>query len=120
MFIDNDTLEIVATVVLSVIAFIPCFLIAKKNIMEKNLLTPIDKPVWEFSETALCIYVALVSVAYFILGEADRDTLLSIDFSQSFSALWSAGKLTDPILMLSTLVLFFILFKICTGRKNKA
>lgn len=119
MFIDSDTLEIVATVVLSVIAFIPCFLIAKKNILDGNLLTPVDKPVWEFSRTALYIYVAIASVTYFILGESSRMSLLNIDYSLGFSTLWETGKLTDSAVMIPTLVIFLILFTVCT-KKEKA
>lgn len=119
MFIDNDTLEIAVTVIFSAIAFIPCFLIAKKNIIEKSLLTPVDKPVWEFSKTALYIYIAIVSVAYFILGEDSRRSLLNLDYSLGFNELWAKGDLTDPVLMLSTLVIFIILFTLCTKEKKK-
>lgn len=121
MFVDDDTLEIAATAVLSVIAFIPCFLVAKKNILIKKLPTPVDKPVWEFSKTGLYIYVGIASVAYFILGEDSRKSILNIDYSQSFESLWQEGILTDPILMLTTLVLILVLFTACTRTKqNKA
>lgn len=118
MFADSDTLEIIATAVLSEIAFVPCFITAKKNILTKNLQIPVDKPVWEFAKTGLYIYVSAASVAYFVLGKDSRMSLLNIDYSLGFGTLWQEGKLTDPILMLATLVLILVLFTVCTTKKK--
>ena len=116
MFAADEALEIVGIVVLGIIAFIPCFLTAKKNILDKNLLIPVDKPVWEFSKTGLYIYVLIASVAYFFLGQDSRKSLLNLEYSAGFSELWSRGDLTDPILMLATLAIIIITFAILTKK----
>ena len=116
MFTDNETLEIVGIVVLGIIAFIPCFLTAKKNILDKNLLMPVDKPVWEFAKIGLYIYVLIASIAYFFLGQDSRKSLLNLEYTAGFSELWSRGDLTDPLLMLSTLVIIIVTFAILTKK----
>ncbi len=124
-FVDDDTIEIIVTVVMSVIAFVPCMLIVKKNMKEKGLVTPSDKPLQQFCSQALVIYTALAGFMYFFFGEESRDTLVYLPYNELFSAegftaLWSEGRLLEPMLMLLSVTVFYISFAVCTrGKKEK-
>ncbi len=124
MFVDSDTLEIVVTVILSVIAFIPCFLIAKKNIIDKGLFTPANMLPQQFAQKTLPMYLGIAGLIYFICGDVDRATLLQLPFGELTTAegltkYWNDGTLYEPILMIVSFALFFILYFICTRKKNK-
>lgn len=124
-FVDDDTIEIIVTVVMSVIAFVPCMLIVKKNMKEKGLVTPSDKPLQQFCSQALVIYTALAGFMYFFFGEESRDTLVYLPYkelftAEGFTALWNEGRLLEPMLMLLSVTVFYISFAVCTrGKKEK-
>lgn len=122
-FIDDDTVEIIVTVVMSIISFIPCMLIVKKNMKDKGLLTPANKSVQKFSAHALAIYIGLASFMYFFFGEESRNTLVYLPYKELFTAngftsLWNEGRLLEPALMLVSLAMFYICFFICTKEKR--
>lgn len=120
-FVDDDTIEIIVTVVMSIIAFVPCLLIAKKNMKEKGLNTPSDKPLQQFSAQALAIYIALASFMYFFFGEESRATLVYLSYkdlmkADGFMTMWNDGRLLEPMLMAASLIVFYICFAVC--KKN--
>ena len=122
-FIDDDTVEIIVTVVMSIIAFIPCMLIVKKNMKIKGLDTPSDKPLQQFCSQALVIYTALAGFMYFFFGEESRDTLVYLSYKELFTAegfvsLWTEGRLLEPLLMLTSLIVFYVCFAVCKNKNN--
>ena len=125
---DDEAIEIIITVVLSVISFFVVKKIVDKNMIEKNLDTPENMGVKEFYTKALAIYIGIISVTYFFLGERSSKNILCIDYGRLFSSggireLWAEGALTDPALMLSTLavmgVLYYVLCLKGLGRERK-
>lgn len=123
-FVDDDTVEIIVTVVMSIIAFVPCLLIVKKNMKIKGLVTPSDKPLNKFCSQALAIYIALASFMYFFFGEQSRDTLVYLPYKELFTAegfvsLWNEGRLLEPAIMIVSLAVFYICFAVCTKMKKE-
>jgi hypothetical protein len=115
-FFENDAVEIIVTVILSISGY---FLFirktVKKNMVEKKLPTPMDMSAQAFAVKSLPVFVGVCSVAYFFMGGKCTQNILAIDFETLFSQggfteLWNAGYLTDITLMLSTLIIMGLLF----------
>ena len=126
-FFENDTVEIIITILLSVIVyFVFVRKIIKENMREKKLPAPFDLSAQEFSMKALPVFVGVASVSYFLMGGDCSQNILAVDYSTLFSQggfyeLWSAGYLTDIALMLPTLIVIMVLLKaerIIRRRKN--
>lgn len=124
LFVDSEALEIVLTVVLSVLLFIPCYKTVKKNMVTKSLPTPVDMSAQQFADKALPLYIAVIGLIYFFLGEPQkRSTLLSLDYSALLSkaglvAQWNSGVLLEPVIMLISYAVFFICYRLCTDKKK--
>lgn len=110
-FIEDDTIEIIVTVALSVVAY---FVFVRKAITrsmrEGKLPTPYDMSAQDFAKKALPVFVGVCAIAYFLMGGECSQNILAVDYATLFSAggfyeLWSAGYLTDISLMLPTFVL---------------
>ena len=123
-FLENDTVEIIITILLSVIVYFAFVKkVIKENMREKKLPAPFELSAQEFSIKALPIFVGVCAVSYFFMGGECSQNILAVDYSTLFSQgglyeLWSAGYLTDIALMLPTLILIMVLFKGVV--KNKA
>ncbi len=115
-FFENDAVEIIVTVVLSVMAyFLFIRKIIKANMVKKRLPTPVDMTARAFATKSLPVFVGVCSIAYFLMGGKCTQNILAIDFGTLFSQggfmeLWNAGYLTDITLMLSTLIVMGLLF----------
>ena len=119
---DEETIEIIITVILSIAAFFVVKKIVDKNMIEKNLDTPEDKGVKEFYTKALAIYIGIITITYFFMGERSSNNLLCVDYGRLLSSngireLWSEGALTDPLMMLVTLVVMGVLYYFLCLRK---
>lgn len=123
-FLENDAVEIIITILLSVIVYFAFVKkVIKENMREKKLPAPFELSAQEFSIKALPIFVGVCAVSYFFMGGECSQNILAVDYSTLFSQgglyeLWSAGYLTDIALMLPTLILIMVLFKGVV--KNKA
>lgn len=119
---DEEAIEIVIIVILSVICFFVIKKIVDENMIRKNLDTPQNMNVKEFYTKALAIYIGIISVTYFFMGERSTKNVLCIDYGTlfsegGFSKLWFEGALTDTAMMLTTLVIMSILYYILCLRK---
>ena len=119
---DEETIEIIISVILSIAAFFVVKKIVDKNMIEKNLDTPEDKGVKEFYTKALAIYIGIITITDFFMGEWSRNNLLCVDYGRLLSSngireLWSEGALTDPLMMLATLVVMGALYYFLCLRK---
>lgn len=119
---DEEAIEIVVIVILSVICFFVVKKVVDENMVKKNLDTPQDMDVREFYTKALAIYIGIISVTYFFMGERSTKNILCIDYRTLFSEggasrLWAEGALTDTAMMLTTLVLMSFLYYVLCLRK---
>ena len=116
-FFENDAVEIIVTVVLSVSAyFLFIRKIINKNMREKKLPAPFEISTQEFSVKALPVFVGVCAIAYFLMGGDCNQNIFAVDYATLFSQgglhrLWSAGYLTDIALMLPTFVVLMVLLK---------
>ncbi len=122
-FWDEEIVEIILTIVLSVALFYPVIKLAKKNLITKNLDTPLDILPQEFAIKILPDYFLIAGLVYFLLGEFES-TLFSIDLLQiininGFLEKWNSGTLFIPIIMIISFILFNVSFKIIVGKKIK-
>ncbi len=124
-FIEDDAVELVITIVLSVIVYFAFVRkVIRKNMKEKKLPAPFDLSAQEFSKKALPIFVGVCALTYFFMGGQCSQNILAVDYATLFSQggfyqLWSAGYLTDIALMLPTFVLILALVNVLTKNKVK-
>ena len=117
-FIENDTIEIIITVVLSVVVYFAFVRkVIRKNMKEKKLPAPFELSAQEFSVKALPVFVGVCAVTYFLMGGQCTQNILAVDYDTLFSQgglyeLWNAGYLTDIALMLPTFVALMALFRV--------
>ena len=121
--VDNEVFEIVLTLVLSTALFYPVFRFVKKNILNSEFNKPINMTPQEFAIKLLPDYFLVVGLVYFLLGEFES-TLFSINLLEilsveGFIEKWNAGVLWLPILMLTSFIIFFILFKTIFRKKRE-
>lgn len=122
-FIEDDAVELVITIVLSVIVYFAFVRkVIRKNMKEKKLHAPFDLSAQEFSKKALPIFVGVCALTYFFMGGQCSQNILAVDYATLFSQggfyqLWSAGYLTDIALMLPTFALIIVLFKGITKKR---
>ena len=122
-FWDEEIVEVILTVVLSAALFYPVIKLAKKNLITKNLDTPLDILPQEFAIKILPDYFLIAGLVYFLLGEFES-TLFSIDLLQiininGFLEKWNSGTLFIPVIMIISFILFNVSFKIIVGKKIK-
>ena len=122
-FWDEEIVEIVLTIVISAALFYPVFRFVKKNILNSEFNKPINMTPQEFAIKLLPDYFLVVGLVYFLLGEFES-TLFSINLLEilsveGFIEKWNAGVLWLPILMLTSFIIFFVLFKIIFRKKRE-
>ena len=71
-------IEIILTIVLSAALFYPVIKLVKKNLITKNLDSPLNILPQEFAIKILPDYFLIIALVYFLLGEFES-TLFSID-----------------------------------------
>lgn len=124
-FIEDDAVELVITIVLSVIVYFAFVRkVIRKNMKEKKLSAPFGLSAQEFSKKALPIFVGVCALTYFFMGGQCSQNILAVDYATLFSQggfyqLWSAGYLTDIALMLPTFTLILALVNVLTKNKVK-
>lgn len=108
----EELIQIIIAVVLCVIAFIPCAIIAKKNCVARGLAIPVKKRVEDFCTIAAPSYFAATAVIYFTASFNKRTDLITLFKGiKNPSALLETlkdGGCVITILMLLALVLFFV------------
>lgn len=108
---DGDVIEVVITVVLSTILFIPVRKVIYKNMVVGGLNRPVKATPQEFYLSFLPKYVALAAVTYFFLGSQDGGgKLLGYDYAKLFTKsgfwyYWDNGLLTETFLMIITFIM---------------
>lgn len=122
-FWDEEIIEIILTIVLSVALFYPVIKLVKKNLITKNSDSPLNILPQEFAIKILPDYLLIVLLVHFLLGEPES-TLFSINLLEiisvsGFLEKWNSGVLFIPIIMLISFILFNISFKIIVGKKRK-
>lgn len=119
LILDNETFEIVLTVLLSVILFFPINKKIKANMKNSNM--PFKLLPYEFANKILPYYVGLIAILYFFLGEKARNTVFIIKSTgklltaDGFSELWHGSYLWEHLIMsvavIGFLVIYVLLFK---------
>ena len=119
LILDNETFEIVLTVLLSVIIFFPIHKKIKANMKNSNM--PFELLPYEFTNKILPYYVGLIAILYFFLGEKARNTVFIIKSTgklltaDGFSELWHGSYLWEHLIMsvavIGFLVIYVLLFK---------
>ena len=109
---DEDTFSIIITVVLCVIAVIPCFIVSKKNIVSRELNIPVAMRTEDFCMKAIPAYFVVTAAAYFFTGDSSHAHLLIIDYAKIkspsvFLETLRSGELVITSLMVVSFVLFF-------------
>ncbi len=123
-FIEDDVVETIVTIVLSVAAyFLFIRKIISKNMRENNFSTPLDLTPQDFAKKSLPVFISVCAIAYFLMGGECTQNILAVDYGTLFSKgglmeLWSAGLLTDIALMLPTFVLMMIFFRCLFGKRK--
>ncbi len=125
-FIEDDAVEIIVTVILSVLAYL---LFIRRSVRRAMIEAGLDRPAnmstMEFSRKTLPIFICVCAASYFLMGGDCTQNILAVDyitlFSQGgFNQLWSEGYLTDIALMLPTFVLILVFFRLLTKKRSKA
>ena len=117
---DEDLITYIVIAVLCVIGIIPCAIIAKKNIVKKEMPNLLNVRTEDFCLKALPVYVFVTAILYFIFS--DSGIFYTIPFAEiksfsSFIEMIRSGK----ILIVTLMALSFVLFNaIYLGVSKKA
>ena len=124
---DGDVIEVVITIVISALLFIPIRKSVNKNMVDNGLNRPIDELPQQFYIKFLPKLVCLSAITYFFMGSQDGgDKILGYDYAKLFTEsgfwyYWDNGLLTETLLMIITFIMLnvtLIYFK--RLHKNKA
>ncbi len=112
---DGDVIEVILTVVISIIIFVPIRKVINKNMVADSLSRPIKELPQEFYIKFLPKFVGIAAITYFFMGSQDGSTIFSYDYGklfteQGFREYWNNGLLTETLLMIITFVLMNLLF----------
>ncbi len=110
---DEDLLTVIFTAVLCVIGIIPCAVIAKKNIITKEMPNLLNIRTEDFCLKAVPVYFAITAALYFIFS--DSGIFYCIPFAEitspaSFFEMIRSGRILIVTLMLLSFVLFNIIY----------
>lgn len=110
---DEDLLTVIFTAVLCVIGIIPCAIIAKKNIISKEMPNLVNIRTEDFCLKAVPVYFTITAALYFIFS--DSGVFYSIPFAEitspaSFFEMIRSGRILIVMLMLLSFVLFNIIY----------
>lgn len=115
MISDEDTVSIIITVILCVLAVIPAFVISKKNIIARELNIPLAMRTEDFCMKAIPAYFILTTFVYFFIGDTSSLHFLEFKAAKSLSMLLETlkgGGLVISGLMVISFVLFFAFYLI--------
>ncbi len=120
---DEEIFEIILTVVLGIIVFIPCLKIAKKNIIANGLDTPVNMSATRFAATVLPPLVIFCAVAIFFIGNPEElfwyfnSKLFTVE---GFLEYWHGGALFERLTNAVAVILFFVTYKLCIKKEKAA
>ena len=123
LILDNETFEIVLTVILSVIVFFPLTKLAKKNMEKSN--SPFNMLPYEFANKILPGYVVLIAILYFFLGGKANNTFYLIKNTRKlltgdgFIQIWNSGELWEHTLMVVAVIGFLVIYTILFKNKKE-
>ncbi len=111
--LDEDLITYIVIAVICVIGLIPCLVIAKKNIIKKELPNLLNIRTEDFCLKALPPYIAVTALLYFIFS--DSGIFYSIPFAEikSFASLWEmirSGEILIVTIMLISFAVFCVLY----------
>lgn len=112
---DGDVIEIIITVILSVIIFFPIRKIIHKNMVVDGLDRPFKVLPRQFYINFLPVFVGIAGFTYFFMGSQDGTAIPSYDYGKLFTEsgfwyYWDNGFLTETLLMITTFIILIMLF----------
>ena len=112
---DGDVIEIIITVILSVLIFFPIRKIIHKNMVVDGLDRPFKVLPRQFYINILPAFVGFAAFTYFFMGSQDGTAIPSYDYGKLFTEsgfwhYWDNGLLTETLLMITTFIILIMLF----------
>ena len=108
---NEDLITYVSMAVLCVIGIIPCFVVAKKNIVKRELPNLFNIRTEDFCLKAIPVYFFVTAVLYFVLG--DSAIYFTVPFAEMKSFASSVGMIrSGEILIPAIMVVSFIVFNL--------
>lgn len=110
---DEDKLTYIIIAVLCVVGIIPCAVVARKNIIKKNLPNLLNLRTEDFCLKAVPVYFAITALLYFVFS--DSGILYCIPFAEinspaSLLEMIRSGRILIVTIMLISFVLFNIIY----------
>ncbi len=120
---EEETIQIIIAVVLSVIAFIPSVIIAKKNCVSKGLPIPVTKRCEDFCTLAAPIYFAATGIIYFGASYNKRMDILTLfrgikNPSMLLETLKDGGCVITILMIIAFILFFGFWFAACVSAKK--
>lgn len=121
---DDEIVTITGTAVIGVIAFIPCAIIAKKNMVSRGLAVPVKMRADDFCMKALPVYIAAIAGIMFLTGDPLTDTFITFPYRtlknpSEFLGILKDGHWVVFLLIVSAFILFNILYPIAAKKAVK-
>ncbi|MBR4859149.1 MAG: hypothetical protein IKU08_08185 [Clostridia bacterium] len=110
---NEDLITYVSMAVLCVIGIIPCFVVAKKNIVKRELPNLFNIRTEDFCLKAIPVYFFVTAVLYFVLG--DSAIYFTVPFAEmksfaSFLEMTRSGDILIPVIMVISFAVFNLLY----------
>ncbi len=120
---EEETIQIIIAVALSVIAFIPSVIIAKKNCVSKGLPIPVTKRCEDFCTLAAPIYFAATGIIYFGASYNKRMDILTLfrgikNPSMLLETLKDGGCVITILMIIAFILFFGFWFAACVSAKK--
>lgn len=120
---EEETIQIIIAVALSVIAFIPSVIIAKKNCVSKGLPIPVTKRCEDFCTLAAPIYFAATGIIYFGASYNKRMDILTLfrgikNPSMLLETLKDGGCVITILMIIAFILFYCFWFAACVSAKK--
>ena len=120
---EEETIQIIIAVALSVIAFIPSVIIAKKNCVSKGLPIPVTKRCEDFCTLAAPIYFAATGIIYFGASYNKRMDILTLfrgikNPSMLLETLKDGGCVITILMIIAFILFYGFWFAACVSAKK--
>mgnify|MGYP003296619521 CR=1 FL=1 len=110
---NEDLITYISIAVLCVIGIIPCAIIAKKNVIKRDLPNLFNERTEDFCLKAIPAYIFVTAVLYFLLG--DSAIYFAVPFAEiksfaSFAEMIRSGQILIPAIMVVSFVVFNLFY----------
>ena len=110
---NEDLITYVSIAVLCVVGIIPCFIVAKKNIVKRELPNLFNIRTEDFCLKAIPVYFFVTAILYFVLG--DSAIYFTVPFAEmkSFASsleMIRSGEILIPVIMVVSFAVFNLLY----------